>query len=139
MLFPCNCVLSCSQWALPTKEYDMTVKRSWIAVFAILVCLTFAWTTGAGRPYPASAGGVIDPTCTSSSPCIEYDNNGSGPGIRGISVTGNGLAGSTKNHSTSATNGRAGLIGNDIGTGSFNSGVHGLSVNGAGVSGNSTS
>jgi hypothetical protein len=80
----------------------------------------------------------IDPTCTSSLPCIEYDNNGAGPGIRGISVSGNGLAGSTKNHSTSAANGRAGLIGNDIGTGPFNSGVHGLSVGGTGVLGAST-
>jgi hypothetical protein len=117
----------------------MTMKRSWIAVFAILACLSFAWATGAGRPYPATAGGVIDPTCTSSLPCIEYDNNGTGPGIRGISVSGNGLAGATKNHSTSSVNGRAGLIGNDTGTGSFNSGVNGLSVNGTGVSGASTS
>jgi hypothetical protein len=117
----------------------MTMKRSFIAVFAILACLMFAWATGAGRPYPATAGGVIDPTCTSSLPCIEYDNNGTGPGIRGISVSGNGLAGATKNHSTSASNGRAGLIGNDTGTGSFNSGVHGLSVGGTGVFGQSTS
>jgi hypothetical protein len=117
----------------------MALKRSLIASFAILACLMFAWATGAGRPYPASAGGVIDPTCVSSLPCIEYDNNGTGPGIRGISVAGNGLAGSTKNHSTSTANGRAGLIGNDIGTGSFNSGVHGLSVSGTGVSGLSTS
>src|SRR5271167_2666378 len=117
----------------------MSLKRSLIAAFAILGCLMFAWATGAGRPYPASAGGVIDPTCTSSSPCIEYDNNGTGPGIRGISVAGNGLAGSTKNASTTTSNGRAGLIGNDIGTGNFNSGVHGLSVNGTGVSGLSTS
>jgi hypothetical protein len=46
------------------------MKRLWIAVFAIVACLSFAWATGAGRPYPANAGGVIDPTCTSSSPCI---------------------------------------------------------------------
>src|SRR4030088_1816920 len=117
----------------------MATKRPLIAAFAILAFLMFAWATGAGRPHPASAGGVIDPTCTSSSPCIEYDNNGTGPGIRGISVAGNGLAGSTKNHSTSTANGRAGLIGNDTGTGSFNSGVHGLSVNGNGVLGQSTS
>jgi hypothetical protein len=116
----------------------MALKRSLIAAFAILACLMFAWATGAGRPYPANAGGVIDPTCTSSLPCIEYDNNGTGPGIRGISVSGNGLAGATKNASTSAANGRAGLIGNDVGTGTFNSGVHGLSVNGTGVSGAST-
>src|ERR1700686_1067801 len=98
MFFLCTRVLSFCQWALPTKEYDMTIKRSWVAAFAILACLMFAWATGAGRPYPASAGGVIDPSCTSSLPCIEYDNNGTGPGIRGISVSGNGLAGATKNH-----------------------------------------
>lgn len=115
----------------------MAMKRSLFAAFAILACLMFAWATGAGRPHPASAGGVIDPTCASASPCIEYDNNGAGPGIRGISLSGNGLAGSTKNRST-FTNARAGLIGNDIGTGTFNSGVHGLSVNGTGVSGQST-
>jgi hypothetical protein len=116
----------------------MAMKRSWTFAFAILACLMFAWATGAGRPYPANAGGVIDPTCSSSSPCIEYDNNSTGPGIRGISLVGNGLSGSTKNKSTSTTNGRAGLMGNDVGTGLFNSGVHGLSVNGTGVSGNSS-
>jgi hypothetical protein len=115
------------------------MKKPFIVAFAILACLMFAWATGAGRPYPATAGGVIDPTCTSSNPCIEYDNDGTGPGIRGISVVGNGLSGSTKNKSTSTTNGRAGLMGNDVGTGIFNSGVHGLSVSGIGVSGNSTS
>jgi len=82
----------------------------------------------------------IDPTCTSSSPCIEYDNNGTGPGIRGISVNGNGLAGATKNISTSLATGREGLIGNDISTsGVFNAGVRGLSVRGFGVAGQTTS
>src|ERR1700737_1510547 len=82
----------------------------------------------------------IDPTCTSSSPCIEYDNNGTGPGIRGISVNGNGLAGATKNISSSLATGREGLIGNDISTsGTFNAGVRGLSVRGTGVAGQSTS
>jgi hypothetical protein len=82
----------------------------------------------------------IDPTCTSSSPCIEYDNNGTGPGIRGISVNGNGLAGATKNISTSPSNGREGLIGNDISTsGFYNAGVRGLSTRGYGVAGQSTS
>jgi hypothetical protein len=78
-------------------------------------------------------------SCNSTSPCIEYDNNGSGPGIRGISVGGNGLAGTTKFISTSATNAREGLIGNDISSsGSFNSGVKGMSVRGNGVLGQST-
>src|SRR3984893_11812449 len=121
------------------RKAKMNTKRLRIALFAIPVCLISVLIIGAQRSHPANAGGVIDPTCTSSLPCIEYDNNGTGPGIRGISVAGNGLAGSTKNHSTSSVNGRAGLIGNDIGTGTFNSGVHGLSVNGNGVLGQSTS
>jgi hypothetical protein len=117
----------------------MAMKRPLIAAGAILACLMFAWATGAGRPYPATAGGVIDPTCTSSLPCIEYDNNGTGPGIRGISVAGNGLAGATKNNSTSPASGREGLIGNDISTsGIYNAGVRGLSVRGTGVEGQSS-
>jgi hypothetical protein len=118
----------------------MIIKRSWILALAILGCLVFAWATGAGRPYPANASGVIDPTCTSSLPCIEYDNNSTGPGIRGISVAGNGLAGSTKNNSTSPATGREGLIGNDISTsGIYNAGVRGLSTRGSGVAGQSSS
>jgi hypothetical protein len=132
-------VLNLCQSSALHKEYDMAMKRSLVAACAILVCLMFAWATGAGRPYPASAGGVTDPTCTSSSPCIEYDNNGTGSGVKSLSVIGNGLNGTTKVHSTSAANGRAGLFGNDQGTGSFNSGVHGQSVDGTGVSGSSTS
>jgi hypothetical protein len=125
---------------VPNKEYNMALKRSLIAACAILACLMFAWATGAGRPYPASAGGVIDPTCVSSLPCIEYDNNGSGPGIRGVSLTGNGSNGITRVNSTSAATGREGVFGNDMSTsGSFNSGVRGLSVRGTGVLGNSTS
>jgi len=116
----------------------MIHKRLLFVLFAISLVIAATVTMAADRPHPAG-GGVIYPTCTSSLPCIEYDNNSTGPGIRGISAAGNGLAGSTKNHSTSSVNGRAGLIGNDIGTGSFNSGVHGLSVSGTGVSGLSTS
>jgi len=118
----------------------MNTKRLRIFLFAIPVCLISVLIIGAQRPHPASAGGVIDPTCISSLPCIEYDNNGTGPGIRGISVNGNGLAGSTKNNSTSPATGREGLIGNDISTsGIYNAGVRGLSARGAGVAGQSTS
>lgn len=114
----------------------MTMNRSMIAVCATLGCLSFAWATGAGRPHPASAGGVIDPSCTSSLPCIEYDNGGTGPGIRGISVSGNGVGGSTQFNGTSTTSARAGVLGVDQSvSGSFNSGVKGTSTRGIGVSG----
>jgi hypothetical protein len=116
----------------------MIQKRLWTALI-ICACLVTVLVMGAERSRRANAAGVIDPSCTSSSPCIEYDNNGSGPGIRGISLGGNGLAGATNFNSTSSTNAREGLIGNDISTsGSFNAGVRGLSVRGVGVAGQST-
>lgn len=114
----------------------MNTQRSRVLLVAVPLIAVAAITVAADRP--RADGGVIDPSCTSSSPCIEYDNNGAGPGIRGISVAGNGLSGSTKNKSTSAASGRAGLMGNDVGTGRYNSGVHGLSVDGTGVSGATT-
>ena len=114
----------------------MSIKRLRFVPLAISLVMVAAVTVGADGP---RSSGVTDPTCTNALPCIEYDNNGTGPGIRGISAAGNGLSGSTKNKSTSTANGRAGLMGNDVGTGAFNSGVHGLSVNGTGVSGDSTS
>lgn len=118
----------------------MTIKRLWIALLAIPVCLIPVLIIGAQKSQPANAGGVIDPTCVSSLPCIEYDNNGTGPAIRGIALGGNGVAGSTHINSTSATNARAGVFGKDDSTsGSFNSGVSGLSARGNGVLGNSNS
>lgn len=114
----------------------MVSKRLWIAPLAVPICVVSMLFTSAEKLRPASAGDVIDPTCTSSSPCIEYDNTSSGPGIRGTSAAGNGIGGSTKFKSTSATNGRSGIFGSDASTsGSFNAGVSGLSVRGIGVQG----
>jgi len=59
----------------------MIMKRLWIALLAIPVCLISVLVIAAQRSHPANAGGVIDPTCVSSLPCIEYDNNGTGPAI----------------------------------------------------------
>jgi len=118
------------------REIIMINKRLRLVLFALPLVAVAVLTVGAVRSHPPG-GGVIDPTCTSSSPCIEYDNDGSGPGIRGISIGGNGLAGSTEFISTSTTNFREGLIGNDISTsGVYNAGVRGLSVRGTGVVGN---
>jgi hypothetical protein len=113
----------------------MIHRRLRFVLFVIPCVAVAVLSIAADRSHP----GVIDPTCTSSSPCVEYDNNGSGPGIRGISVGGNGLAGATKFISTSLTNSREGVIGNDISTsGTFNAGVRGISVRGIGVAGQST-
>ena len=119
----------------------MRNKRLWIALLAIPICLASLLIIGAQRSHPASAGGAIDPTCTiSSSPCIQYTNNSSGAGIEGLSLLGNGLFGVTKFNSTSASNGKSGVFGNDLSSsGLFDSGVSGLSVRGAGVLGKSSS
>jgi hypothetical protein len=112
------------------------MKRVRFLLFAIPVCLISVAIIGAQRSHPANAGGVIDPTCVSSLPCIEYDNNGTGPAIRGIALSGNGVNGQTFFNSTSAANSREGVFGNDMSTsGLFNSGVRGLSPHGTGVIG----
>lgn len=112
-----------------------------LASIGLLALSTPTLTRVAMTEAPASQEiAPIDPVCSSSLPCIEYDNNGTGPGIRGISLHGNGLAGATRSNSTTAANGREGLIGNDISTsGVFNAGVRGLSIRGAGVDGQSSS
>ena len=107
-------------------------------VFALPLVAVAALTVAANRPSPAE--GVIDPACSSSLPCIEYDNNGSGPGVRGVGLGGNGLSGEAQFNSTSASNGKAGVIGADISTsGAFDAGVKGTSTRGIGVLGVSTS
>src|ERR1700730_15100902 len=106
----------------------MSKQRFWIVVVAISLCLAFV-VIGAQRSHSAGTSAVIDPTCVSSSPCIEYDNNGSGPGIRGVGLTGNGISGEAKVNSTSSTTGSAGVIGADVSSsGMFNSGVRGTST-----------
>jgi len=120
----------------------MNTRRWRLLSGVIAVIVVAALTVAASRPHPAAgvAGPAPDPTCTSSLPCIEYDNNSTGPGIRGVGFLGSGVSGRTKFNSTSAANARAGVIGNDLSTsGIFDSGVLGVSVRGTGVSGQSTS
>jgi hypothetical protein len=114
------------------------MKRLWLGILAIPVGLAVITLMGADRLHLANATGGIDPTCTSSLPCIEYDNNSSGPGVRGVSLLGNGLIGFTHSNSTLQSNGKAGVFGSDLSSsGVFDSGVHGLSMRGNGVFGDS--
>ena len=79
-------------------------------------------------------------SCSKSSPCVQYTNNGTGAGAQGTSLKGNGLIGVTQFNSTSASNGTSGISGRDSSTsGTFDSGISGLSVRGTGVSASSTS
>jgi len=119
----------------------MIKRRAWIAFSAIPVCLTLLLLINAEKVHSASAGsGIVDPSCTSSSPCIEYDNNSTGQGIKGVSRQGNGLTGWTDWNSTSSANSKYGVVGNDQSTaGAFDAGVLGKSIRGTGVTGSSTS
>src|SRR5450755_979620 len=77
-------------------------------------------------------------SCASSTPCASWSNSKSGAGVQGISTGGNGANGQTKFKSTSATNAKAGVLGQDNSpSGSFDSGVLGTSTNGVGVQGTS--
>jgi len=117
----------------------MLKKRWGIALLAVSICLASVLVASAERLHSANANGVIDPTCTSSSPCIEYDNNSTGQGVKGFSHQGNGLTGWTGWNSTSSTNAKYGVVGNDQSiTGSFDGGVLGKSVRGTGIVGTST-
>jgi hypothetical protein len=117
----------------------MLKNRLWIALLAIAIVAISVVGVSAAHVNRSSAQPAADPTCASSSPCIQYQNTSSGPAIRGIGGTGNGLSGEAPFNSTSASNGRAGVIGADTSSsGTFNSGVKGTSTNGTGVSGTST-
>jgi hypothetical protein len=79
---------------------------------------------------------TADITCSSPSPCIQYDNTGNGPGIKGTSTAGIGIAGTTFFNSTTFANGTSGVIGADSSTsGTFDKGVFGTTKIGAGVKG----
>src|SRR5271165_5055082 len=88
-------------WRLQRKA-KVNTKRLRLVLLAIPLVAVAALTVAADRSHPDA--GVVDPTCVSSGPCIEYDNNSTGPGVRGVSLLGNGLVGWTKHNSTSAAN-----------------------------------
>lgn len=78
-------------------------------------------------------------SCTSSSPCLEWANTAGGAGLEGTSKKGNGTIGLTSFKSTSQSNAKAGLLGQDVSTsGTFDFGVLGTSVHGTGVEGSSS-
>ena len=77
-----------------------------------------------------------DVTCSSPSPCIEYDNTSTGIAVKGNSTAGNGVLGTTFFNSTTVSNGMAGVTGVDSSsTGAFDKGVLGTTKIGAGVKG----
>lgn len=77
-------------------------------------------------------------SCALSTPCLEWNNTGNGDAIKGVSSRGNALHGQTNFKSAGKPSGKAGVLGEDLSTsGNLDSGVTGLSTNGAGVTGRS--
>ncbi|HEY7992998.1 MAG TPA: hypothetical protein VID24_02160 [Candidatus Eremiobacteraceae bacterium] len=77
-------------------------------------------------------------SCAQSTPCLEWDNSGSGDALKGVSK-GNAVHGQTKFKSAGKPAGKAGVFGEDLSsTGNLNAGVLGSSTNGTGVIGTST-
>ncbi|HET9343644.1 MAG TPA: hypothetical protein VFO25_12095 [Candidatus Eremiobacteraceae bacterium] len=111
------------------------VKRR-VALVAILLT---AGSFGVMSSAPARAMIEAAMSCASTTPCLEWDNTKSGDAVKGVSSNGAGLEGLTKFKSAGKTVGKAGVLGLDTSTsGGLNSGVSGVSVNGAGVTGTST-
>lgn len=90
--------------------------------------------------FNAIVGPLIASSCSSSGPCLQWTNAGAGSGVTGISSKGKGVIGQTSFSSSAASNGQAGLLGQDVSaSGSFDAGVEGVSSRGAGVVGMSSS
>lgn len=116
------------------------LNRWRITLILIFVFMLVAVPLAAQRLHSSHSGGVIDPTCNSTQPCIQYVNKAEGPAIRGDSVLGDGLIGSTTAIGSSAANAKTGVYGIDLSnsnTSLFNTGVLGSSYFGTGVRGHS--
>ncbi|HET9344007.1 MAG TPA: hypothetical protein VFO25_13955 [Candidatus Eremiobacteraceae bacterium] len=109
------------------------------ALIATCAALTIcAIVTVTIPPARAAIEGAM--SCALSTPCLEWDNTGSGDAIKGVSMKGNALHGQTKFKSAGKTAGKAGVLGEDLSTsGNLDSGVLGTSTFGAGVTGTSAS
>ena len=108
-----------------------TLRLVWAAAGAAAVAI------GILSVPPARAAIVDAMSCALSTPCLEWDNTGSGDAVKGVSK-GNAIHGQTKFKSAGKTSGKAGVFGEDLSTsGTLNSGVLGTSSTGAGVTGTS--
>ncbi|HYK54188.1 MAG TPA: hypothetical protein VEV38_11710 [Candidatus Eremiobacteraceae bacterium] len=107
-----------------------------IGTVAVLTAAALLAFLGAPKARAAIEGAM---SCALSTPCLEWDNTSGGIAIKGVSAKGNALDGQTKYKSAGKTAGKAGVLGEDLSSsGNLDSGVLGVSTNGAGVTGTST-
>jgi hypothetical protein len=117
-------------------ERKLILIAAVLATSAVLAVALSPAARGEMRPLLQSLAII---SCSSSSPCQEGSNSSTGPGLEGISAKGNGVVGQTNFNSTSASNGQAGVLGQDLSTsGANDAGVRGTSTRAVGVYGKST-
>lgn len=86
----------------------------------------------------ATDGAQPNTSCATTTACIEGDNTTKGPGVKGTSTKGYGAIGTTKAKPTMFSDGRAGLLGQDLQNNiqyPYNAGVAGTSTYGIGILG----
>ncbi len=113
--------------------------QTWKKRLAISTLAVLATTSAIASVGPARAAVESLLSCSSTKPCLQWNNNGSGDAIKGVSIAGVALEGQTKFKSGGKTVGTSGVLGADVSTsGTLNSGVSGTSINGTGVTGTAT-
>jgi hypothetical protein len=127
------------------SEEDTVQSKSWRTPLSVAALVAAAGILAGGlalRPALASGGQItIGPftvtTCTSGSPCKQYTNDGTGPGLEGTTGKGTGLKGvaTGKGEGVLGTSNNGNAVDGQAVNGS---GVNGFSSNGAGVAGGST-
>src|SRR5207302_11119196 len=122
-------------------EWEGRMNRLGMFVVAVFAAVFVVIASGAALTHAASpARSGPDTVCSSSSPCLIETNDDGGLAIKAVSAHGSGVVGTTDAKGSTTSNGRFGILGEDLQTttGSTNAGVKGISSNGIGVTGAST-
>jgi hypothetical protein len=120
----------------------MVKRLSWLLLLFIPALAVISLSMGAAHGQHSVAQLAPDPTCSGSSPCIEYQNTGTGQGLEGVGKSAAGLVGESTSgngvYGTSTSgNGVLGRLGSASGISSPGAGVRGDSLNYFGVTGTS--
>lgn len=117
------------------------MNRQQTIKFLTAVVLAGGFAFSATHPaFAVQTFSVVTCALATPTPCVGGTNTSTGPGVQGVSNQGFGNVGQTKFNSTTAANGKSGLLGQDLSTsGTFDEGVRGTSVRGLGVHGISSS
>jgi hypothetical protein len=102
----------------------------------VILALGIALSISAAQVRRTSAQPAPDPSCSLATPCIEYQNTSSGPGVEGVSKNGSGIEGISTN--STAVAGSSTTFDGVSGSSSDYIGVSGTSARYDGVYGTTT-